>query len=366
MATSRQTRKKTVNTTEKNQKTVRVKKKKTVAPKGRHEEQPSVSQPGINFPLKSVESPVAAVPGDRPEKSEGKKVGFIVAAVLIGIIGLVVFEMTYILKTQSAQQRIFRKIGDFGMRGGDVTNPQTYKGVLIQKLDSQERLYLVDSTLNRILVYDTKSKKYLLTIDKNTVGKENFRPYDVDATPDGNIYIVDGLNMEIICVSAGGKLLRRWPVAQSNSLCVDPDGNIVTIDRARFQVVRYSPEGEELLRFGNREKIPNVYRLDTDARGNVYLLDLTKQSIIVYSKKGKYLYSWRLKFKPDAISAVYVKNKIVYINDFNGGLVWAYTVKGKLLWRIRKEWPVAPVSSDENIFYLPTNQGIGYFSLDKY
>ncbi|MCK5242967.1 6-bladed beta-propeller [bacterium] len=323
------------------------------------------------------EKPLETVVPPRPEKApelqatKGPRLkGRIIAAVvIIALVGLVVLETAVIISKKSSQERAFIQKGSFGMRGGDFKNRMTYNGVVILKITNQDKLFLVDNILGRILMYDAKTKEYVLTIDKTQTGKDNFKPFDVDSDSQGNIYAMDATNQEIVVFSPKGELLRNWSAPLCNAITIDQEDNILVTDGNKMQIVRYNSEGQIIDRIGGkgkgRGKFLHVYHMDVDDKGNVYVLDLSKKKVQIFSNKGKFICDWSLDFTPNTLSALFVKDQIVYINDFEGQMVWAYSIKGKLVWRIAAKWPVSPVQDSQNNYYMPDISGVGYFSLEK-
>jgi 6-bladed beta-propeller len=338
--------------------------KATVAQAVKPQQQPDVVVAQAKVEIKSAAKPVSV------SKPSSKKNRIIVGMVLLLVFGLVVMESVSILKTKSDQQRAFIDQGSFGLRNGDVANRATYKGVTQLIINPLDTIYLVDNTTNRVLVYDALKKEYVFTIDKEQVGGEDFRPIAVDGDKEGNVYIVDQASQSIVKFSPEGKLLTRIPAANCDNVCVEPGGTILATEKLRMQLVRFDQTGQEVKRIGGKGKgngkFLNVYRMDVDEKGTIYVLDLAKAGIQVFSEKGKFIRQWPLKFTPNSLTAVFVKDQKVYVNDFEGQMVWAYTTKGKPAWRIRAAWPVSPVQDSQSMYYLPNANGVGYFKLEQY
>jgi hypothetical protein len=290
---------------------------------------------------------------------------------LVGLVlavagALVLWEAATVFKTKNAQQRTLALQGNFGMRGGDLSNPATYSGPIQLRINPNDKLFLVDVNLNRILVYDAKEKKYLTTLDKVQAGQEGFRPIAVDGDAQDLIYVLDKNDQTIKVFSVAGKLLRIFPAANSDALCVEPQGSLLLSDKQTMQIVRMDAQGNVLKRIGRKGggngEFLNLLSIVTDPEGMIYTLDIEKAAVQIFNGQGKFIKQWGLKFKPSGLSSIFYREKKLYVADFNG-TIYAYKPNGSLVWRIKASWPLSPVQDSAGLYYVPNENGIGYYEL---
>jgi len=142
-------------------------------------------------------------------------------------------------------------------------------------LDLENRyLYVADTGLDQILVFDADSHKLLRRI--GTTGKNhtlidigNFsKPTNVAVDNDGDLYVSDTWNDRIEEFDADGAFIRTWgkngdgpgEFARPKGVAIDPDGHVWVADAMLNRVQVFTPEGRYLLGFGGFGMLPGQFQ----------------------------------------------------------------------------------------------------------
>lgn len=274
---------------------------------------------------------------------------------------LVVFEMTVLVKGKADRQRTLQELGTFGERGG-AERPGAFHGPILIKVDAQERLLMVDIDWRKVLAWEAQSGKFLFECGPAAAKETGFQPSDVGTDAQGTLYVLDRLRQEVRVFSPTGEWVRTWAAPSATALAVTPKGQVLTSDSVRKQVVQYSPEGQELKRFGGpgtgKGRFGQPYRLDTDANGNIYVLDTGNQCVQVLSPNGSAVRMWNLKYKPAILSGIVVRNQEVFLNDYENNFIWIYSTSGALAGQISNPYPSTMAVDRAGQVYLPGPAGI--------
>jgi sugar lactone lactonase YvrE len=132
-------------------------------------------------------------------------------------------------------------------------------------LDTENRfLYVADSELDQVLVYDADSFKLLRRI--GTGGKNHAlttpgdfaKPAGVAVDSDGNLYVADMLNARIEVFDADGNFIRAFGkrgdgpgyFAMPKGVAIDCDGHIWVTDAMQNRLQVYGQEGQLLIYVG--------------------------------------------------------------------------------------------------------------------
>lgn len=94
---------------------------------------------------------------------------------------------------------------------------------------------------------------------------------------------------------------REAEIGQVVAAKVGPDGSVYVLDHLKVQLLKFSPTGRLLWRAGRKGGGPGEfqqpYRLDVHPDGSVYVFDLQESAITRFSSDGRYLARHRLPFQ---------------------------------------------------------------------
>jgi DNA-binding beta-propeller fold protein YncE len=159
-------------------------------------------------------------------------------------------------------------------------------------------------------------------------GQFNF-PYGIAAAPDGSVFVVDRENKRIEKFSADGAFLLEWsldPFSYPRGIAVEPDGNILVGNHG--EVSRYSQSGQFIASLGGFSGVEGIVvepdgeiwvtqlgiyvtkhssngallqtlsvnsgsvALALDSTGNLYVVERSTNSVVIYSPLGQRLVTW--------------------------------------------------------------------------
>ncbi len=170
-------------------------------------------------------------------------------------------------------------------------------------LDRESNVYVADSGLHQIMMYDS----WGLLIRRFGDAKTLDRPTGVAANAEGTrVYAIDRANNEsdqhrVAMFDGEGRFLRHIgrrgkrdgefniPVAGA---CA-PDGTFYVLDAGNFRVQALTPDGEFKHSFGGVGiefgKLARPRGLAVDRQGNVYVSDASFNNIQIFDAKGQLL-----------------------------------------------------------------------------
>jgi DNA-binding beta-propeller fold protein YncE len=142
-------------------------------------------------------------------------------------------------------------------------------------IDAENRfLYVADTQLDQVLVYDADTYKLLRRI--GTTGKDhtltdpgNFsKPTNVALDKEGNLYVTDTLNDRVEIFDADGTFIRTFgkngdgpgDFARPKGIAIDADGHVWVADAMLNRVQVFTPLGGLLLAFGSFGILPAQFQ----------------------------------------------------------------------------------------------------------
>lgn len=145
-------------------------------------------------------------------------------------------------------------------------------------IDLENRLvYVVDTELDQVLVYDADNYKLLRKI--GTTGKEHTlttpgdfsKPTNVAVDKDGNVFVVDTLNDRVEVFDADGNFIRTFgkngdgagDFARPKGIAIDSDGHVWVSDAMLNRLQAFTPEGQILLGLGGFGIMPAQFQAMT-------------------------------------------------------------------------------------------------------
>jgi len=164
----------------------------------------------------------------------------------------------------NAKHKVEASIGD-----GDLKDPSGLA------LDLENRfLYVADTELDQVLVYDADNYKLLRKI--GTTGKNHTltepgdfaKPTNLAVDKDGNLFVSDTWNDRIEVFDADGEFIRTFgkngdgpgDFARPKGIAVDCDGHVWVADAMLNRIQVFTPEGVLLLAFGGFGVLPGQFQ----------------------------------------------------------------------------------------------------------
>ena len=240
--------------------------------------------------------------------------------------------------------------------------------------DSQGRLYVVDTFMKRIHVFDAAGNQYFffpadrtmlaspvgIAIDKggmvyitdskrgmvyifkdngktflSTIGRDIFkRPTGIAVNPKtSELLVVDTLQSRVFRFDLSNRLPKGSFGADGategrfhypTNIFVTLTGNIIVSDALNFRVQVFSPKGRFLFTFGRMGDAPGTFSrpkgVASDSDGNIYVVDALFDNIQVFDKNGRLLMSFGEHGKGYGDfwlpTGIYIDNNdLIYVSD---------------------------------------------------
>jgi DNA-binding beta-propeller fold protein YncE len=168
-------------------------------------------------------------------------------------------------------------------------------------------IHFVQTEDNRFVVSDPAERRIMILYPSGAVAG----PIDLSKVPNGDsimpgalaldradkLYLVDETNRRIIIFDEKRRFLRTVKPDDSglrglNDVAVDAKSNIFVLDTVGGRVYQLSPDGKPQIAFGRRgpgkEQFDFPVALAVDRRGFVYVLDQHRGTIFVFKNDGSY------------------------------------------------------------------------------
>lgn len=215
----------------------------------------------------------------------------------------------------------------------------------------QGKIYVSDSAMGHVAVFDIPRAKYSVVGDAGPQGKLTM-PLGLDVDAKGNLYVVDGSSKSIQVYDRRGQYLRTlagdkpW-LEKPTGVAVDSAGSrVYIVDTAGVSSQNHqvrvfdAVSGEHLLDFGKRGSEPGEFNLPRDVTigmdGNLYVVDGGNFRVQVFTPDGKFLRLFGAvgrrsgQFSRPKEAAVDA-NGYVYVVDAAFGNFQIFTQEGVLL-----------------------------------
>lgn len=223
-----------------------------------------------------------------------------------------------------------KEIGQFGLLGGVFFD------------EKKSRLYVADTTNNRILAFDSDLKfvseftaggaldsptslvrdgrgrffvaeprkgrvllidiagKHIKPIDFSAVPKANpVHPGNMAVDSEDRLYVVDKANQRIVVFNRKMQFERQILVKDGRGLSdikVDPTGRIYALNTVDGSVCVFDARGKRVLKFGKRGTARGEFRfpvsLAVNRKGLIYVVDQHMNKVLVFNRKGEFLFDF--------------------------------------------------------------------------
>ncbi|XP_077983203.1 E3 ubiquitin-protein ligase TRIM45-like [Glandiceps talaboti] len=172
-------------------------------------------------------------------------------------------------------------------------------------------------------------------------------PFDVDVSDNGNVFITDSGNKQIIVCDENGKVIRcfgkgklQWPIG----IAINPtNSRVYVVDQSASCIQIYSQVGYHIKSFGSQGNMdgelshPRFLCIDDD--GNVYVSDNYNHRIQVFDADGHFRYSFGSEGSGDGqmkhpCGVCLDKAGYVYISDYGNNRVVKFESGGEYVGRV--------------------------------
>lgn len=217
-----------------------------------------------------------------------------------GVLGGVFFDekKKRLYVTDSTNNRILAFDADFGYiieftGGGALSSPTS----LVK--DSKGRFLVAEPTKGHVLLIDM-AKKSMDPIDFSSVPKANpIYPGNMAIDSADRLHIVDKANQRILVFDSKLQFERQILVRADRGLSdvkVDSSGHIYALSTADGSVCVFDRKGKLVRKFGKRGTAKGQFRfpvsLAIDRKGLIYVLDQHMNKVLVFNKKGEFVFSF--------------------------------------------------------------------------
>ena len=203
---------------------------------------------------------------------------------------------------------------------------------------NSEGLLAVTDDANRCVHLLSKDGALLMSIGKGELGRDL---YGVAFDLEGNIWVADHDNNEVVKLSIDGNLPQTLRYASSRSggfnyptgVSVSTEGLIYICDYGNHRVTVHDEEGKFLFSFGSKGSGPGCFDYPRDVTfgsdGLVYVTDVNNKRVSVWSKEGTFERDFKTKYIPTCIAAT--SDDHLLITSFSTNTVMVYTLEGQLV-----------------------------------
>jgi DNA-binding beta-propeller fold protein YncE len=166
--------------------------------------------------------------------------------------------------------------------------------------NDRNRLYVVDTRLHGVMVYDPATGKRIGQLMKRGEGNGEFNfPTGVAVGPDGNVYVTDSMNQRIEVFTPALKFVRAFgspgdrpgQFRRPKGIAVDADGVVFVVDSDYCNVQMFSPDGKVLMFVGGpgprpgQMILPAGIAIDRQSR-RIYVCEQQNKRVQVFERVG--------------------------------------------------------------------------------
>ncbi len=168
--------------------------------------------------------------------------------------------------------------------------------------------------------------------------------YGKDITVDwqGNVYVVDSLNVRIQKFASQGGFILEWggPLVKYWDIAIDKQENVYVVGSNGIQ--KFSSQGQFISEWTSKK---NTRVLAIDKQDNVYIDDNINRKILKYTSEGEFILEWGIVEFPIDVTIDNQDNVYISLCINNEYRIQKFTTEGELI----LDWNINPYSSVSGI-----------------
>jgi DNA-binding beta-propeller fold protein YncE len=202
------------------------------------------------------------------------------------------------------------EFGKYGVEYPTISGKSTWKGGEFNRpygldISDEGKIYVADMLNGRVQVFDKRGKFLFYFPERKSLDPRNpfhsqvLRPRDL-AVENGKVYVCDSFRIAVFDLEGNflyslgsGKIgPRPGDLNAPNGVVVAQDGTVYVSDSNNFRVQAFSPNGKVKWVLGGPKsslKIGVPRGITLDKKGNVIVIDALRSKILVISSQGKLL-----------------------------------------------------------------------------
>jgi DNA-binding beta-propeller fold protein YncE len=206
-------------------------------------------------------------------------------------------ESLYVVDTVLKRIHVFDRLGSqYFFFPADVGMLASPVGIAIDKNDT---IYVTDSKRAVVYIFKDSGKTFV-----STLGRDIFkRPTGIVVNPKtSELLVVDTLLSQVFRFDLSNRLLKgsfgtdgaaAGQFHYPTNISVTSTGDIIVSDSLNFRVQVFSPEGRFLFTFGSMGDVPGTFSrpkgVAADSDGNIYAVDGLFDNVQIFDKRGRLL-----------------------------------------------------------------------------
>ena len=214
-------------------------------------------------------------------------------------LGLAVDSRDNIYVSDPLQHTVVKFDRDGHLQAMIGQNPALQNPALLALDEIRRRLFVVDSHLHEVLVYNLDTLQNIATVGKRGVKNGEFNyPVGVGVNRDGYFAVTDTGSCSVQIFSPDLKFVRRFGghgdrpgyFTRPKGVAFDSEGNIWVVDAAFNNVQIFDPKGTVLMFVGNYGRSPGAFSLplgiSIDKQDRVYVGDALNSRVQIFQFLG--------------------------------------------------------------------------------
>jgi len=234
----------------------------------------------------------------------------------------------YVVDTSLRRIHVFDAAGnEYSFFPADTTMLDSPVGIAI---DKKGMVYVTDSKRGAVDIFEDHGKKLVSTLGSGVFK----RPTGIVVNPKtSELLVVDTLQSRVFRFDLSTQMLKgsfgtdgatEGQFHYPTNIFVTLSGDVIVSDALNFRVQVFSPEGSFLFTFGRMGDAPGTFSrpkgVAADSDGNIYVVDALFDNIQVFDKGGRLLMAFGEHGKGDGDlwlpTGITIDNKdLIYVSD---------------------------------------------------